>query len=1047
MTIKILLYWFFIGILPLNPFSKLYAQVSNTYTEPSALPKEQTVYSPQVAEMIRYDHTSIQLNTGCIDLNIPLTEWNDPDFDFPISLFYDSSGFRPRNNDNYVGRNWMLNIGGVIYRKVNGIPDDMINYPEPIDQEKRIDGFMKVLGKNYFNLKQMEESFADNPYQYTRQRDLECSEPTLVLNGTSSNIESSADVFYFSFGKHSGKFMINYNGTVSACGNNGCKYEVDLRDMQMIYHQESINTQIHIKTDDGYVYTFGGEGYSSLEYNITCEGSFDTQLAESFKNPHVITAFHLTKITAPNGRTLDIKYKNTNPEYHADPAKLRSLTGLGKNVDKNILMQYIFSGRSVFQHYRAFPLNVEKEEVTKANKKLYTLTKTAQIDYVTTGRMQLYFHYSPRSMNAYSDDLNSSRFPYTCGTMLDKIEIYSLGIKKSVSFIYNYQAGGRMFLDQVTTNDGTYAFKYNTPNMLFYPTPMTSNIDHWGFWRGVNENKGIIPSMEMLDPYSWDYHEYSIASNDRDATGDNFDCTLLSEIHYPTGGRAVFKYEPNRYSCTPHPSKGSWYYPGGVAPIEGVALTGGARIYSIMHYNNIGGPIKKSIFTYGSEKQQGELTYMPYYKYIRTIVAEKTVFKVDGMALDSEGITDLPYPSAHIRYPRVTEHFVSPYAQYLSGKWPQKVTLFAERLIPDLGYYLGDYAFPTYEKKYNALRPETYFPTYTLQIYNSNILAHPSLDITLQQGKIERELFYNSEGTLMKEHYYHYSFHNKDKYALRTYMPSLHFGMRTGLYSHLVKEPLFEYLLDKKEVISYPNNNGTICLKEDVEFFKYDKNGMIAEQGIIKSNGDSIVTNYSRQEFQVLRGFQILPVSKTLSLRNEDAELILQTDTTVYDICKSTIFNDYSWKPSEFCSYATDGQLISRHHYSAYDSYGNLLSETSLDGKQQVYIWGNTGKYLFARIENVTVEEVERALDHTLDYYSKYSENSSDLDVLRHLLSNAHVTTYAYTGARLTRATTTDDQSTFYVYDQKERLTEIYRMSEKGTKEILQLHDYHIVNE
>ena len=111
--------------------------------------------------------------------------------------------------------------------------------------------------------------------------------------------------------------------------------------------------------------------------------------------------------------------------------------------------------------------------------------------------------------------------------------------------------------------------------------------------------------------------------------------------------------------------------------------------------------------TYGSDTQQGELTYMPYYKYTRTRTTGLFEFAVDGICVDSEGITDMPYPSAHIRYPRVTEHSVSPYAQVLQRSYSRKVTLFAERIRRDFSYYMEDYTYPSYEGNPWIVNPET----------------------------------------------------------------------------------------------------------------------------------------------------------------------------------------------------------------------------------------------------------------------------------------------------------------------------------------------------
>ena len=216
--------------------------------ESEHLIKGQTVYSPQVTEMICYDRVLLQKNKGCVDLSIPLLEWKDRDFNLPLTLFYNSAGFRPREVDNYVGRNWMLSVGGVVYRRVNGVPDDMNNAINPLDAQTgkiiHTNGFLNILNRNMFDLKDMEEDFKDNPYRYTHRKDMETSESTIP--GT-NNVESSADVFYFSFGDHSGKFLINYDGSVSACGNNGGRYEVDLSGMAMFDTPHSRETYIRIK--------------------------------------------------------------------------------------------------------------------------------------------------------------------------------------------------------------------------------------------------------------------------------------------------------------------------------------------------------------------------------------------------------------------------------------------------------------------------------------------------------------------------------------------------------------------------------------------------------------------------------------------------------------------------------------------------------------------------------------------------------------------------------------------------------------------------------
>ena len=62
--------------------------VANNLPSITSLEREPVVYSPQVASMIRYDHTRVNQNTGCINQRISLVNFLDKDFDFPISISY-----------------------------------------------------------------------------------------------------------------------------------------------------------------------------------------------------------------------------------------------------------------------------------------------------------------------------------------------------------------------------------------------------------------------------------------------------------------------------------------------------------------------------------------------------------------------------------------------------------------------------------------------------------------------------------------------------------------------------------------------------------------------------------------------------------------------------------------------------------------------------------------------------------------------------------------------------------------------------------------------
>lgn len=113
------------------------------------------VRSPQITDMIRYDNTPVALNSGRLDLNIPLIGIEDKDFKFPVTARYNSAGFMPSKPETVLGLNWSLVLGGVIYREVKGIPDDF--------DEFDIKGFLHIIKdkKNY-----NPQTILNNPDQY-----------------------------------------------------------------------------------------------------------------------------------------------------------------------------------------------------------------------------------------------------------------------------------------------------------------------------------------------------------------------------------------------------------------------------------------------------------------------------------------------------------------------------------------------------------------------------------------------------------------------------------------------------------------------------------------------------------------------------------------------------------------------------------------------------------------------------------------------------------------------------------------------------------------
>lgn len=1009
-----------------------------------------SVQSPQLAAMKRHDNLPVNLNTGGINLEIPLVNWNDNDFECPVSISYSSAGFRPREQDNYVGRNWMLNVGGVVYRKVNGVPDDINNGLIPIAGDagpsnyQYANGFLNMLGKHKFNRDEMSQNYRTNPYKYAAYKDDVSCLP--FIPGT-KDVESSADIFYFSVGKHSGKFMINFDGSVSVSGNNGGKYQVDLSDMAIFDSTMPRETRIRIMTDDGYIYTFGGGGYSSLEYNALAWkdliSSVDIQPQFSRNE---ISAYYLTEIQAPNGRKLTIKYKDDiNQDYHKNPEMLSTLYEKPISEIKRTALQYSLSGMSKSQSYRSAPLYFDENPAfTPEPLRSYALTKVVLIDRISTDDCEISFTYSAREK--YTDygrgSLIQESFPYICGAKLDEVNLSCRSYSEKAQLSYAYEFGNRMFLRSVKNKEGRYDFQYKVSGITSSPTPLTYNIDHWGFWRGVQNNSGIIPRMKPGTLFDQDY---IITSNDRDATGECYDYTLLQEMTYPTGGYTRFEYESHRYSIVPRPSFNSSYYIKSEYP-DGVqdAPAGGARVKSVTHYEQ-NKAVKKVIYTYGYTAYMGELTYMPYYRYLAHFINKNGENVISYISLDSEGITDVPYPSVHIRYPEVTEHYVDPVAKDLSAKHPYKTTEFVHNLA-SINNYTDDFSYATAPNIF-GLNPDHTFKYDDIKLYNRNLLAHPTVDVSLKYGKVQKESFYNDEKKLVARTDYEYNYLNRDKGALRIYTPAPHFGLRTGFYSHIINEPFYEYALLKKTTSRFTPDNDIKALRVP-EWYEYDKDGYLSRHSVLKSDGDSLVDSYTRIHRNTGYGIQVLPVGHSLHTTGRGKNVLLKRDTVSYNVCPSLNASDQWHVPQTVTSFAENGKAQSVKEYLHRDGYGNPTEIMTDHSEHIIYLWGYYGKHPVAQIKNATYSEVVNALGKTPDSLSRLYSSDSSIAGLQARLPKAQVTTYTYHPyAGINSETTPDGKTTYYGYDAKGRLVKSYRTDEHGKQEILQLNNYHIINE
>ena len=448
------------GCLSLQPFLPLSAQ-----DQPL-----QGKVSPQTADFVRYGNMPVSLYTGQVSVSVPLYHLQDPDFDLPLVLNYSADGLKPHKRSGWTGLNWSLGGTGVITREVYNAPDDYADYQYPGGVTYM--GFWQAVQKRryspslWYNFDPEAVVTRGNPAYYEIK----------PLN-TGESYDSEPDFFLFSLPGCQGRFVIDNLDDV-LCSEPGVK--VDLSEMTAQHMGAAPKTsQIKLTLPDGYVYTFGSleDNGASMEYSF----SFHPNLAHNWQsNPASITAWHLTSITAPNGRTLKLSYE--------------AFPGLSDNsslIQSTAVRKQLQSTSNPAQFYENYDFTATKTVLLKS------------IEIEDTG---------------VSIEFQSSK--ETCSTFYSYQKYNALGlkldavvVKQDGSPVYTWQLsyenkGHLRFLTQVEQPDGgSNHFGYTHPDGS-YPRPQNIEVDEFGYCNDINGQ-----------PYS-----------------------LLSRMDYPTGGYTTFQY-------------------------------------------------------------------------------------------------------------------------------------------------------------------------------------------------------------------------------------------------------------------------------------------------------------------------------------------------------------------------------------------------------------------------------------------------------------------------------------------------------------------------
>lgn len=534
------------------------------------------------------DNTQTSLFTGKMIYSIPIYTLDDPDFNFDIILFYSTNGFKPFQTSGFYGQDWKLSAGGCITRIEQGLSDDQ-KFLKYKDLEHVLDttwGFTRAIQDGNIPDKELVFNMNSSVYDSCGVMML----PNHFIPCKVTKVDYLPDIFYFDFCGHKGRFIINNAGKARIISGDFVKIDIsrmqesNASNIDVTSFKPSDNSQITIKTIDGYTYVFGGNSHA-LEYTVLCKKD-----GRQYQNSPSVSAWHLCKIIAPNGRALNFNY-SPGTEY---------------NYFLNSLMSFCTD-----YDWCEPPIKTDSTHI------VYSLHKECLLQSITTSdstplTISFSSHQESHKMYEHSD------FTYCHPqSQLDSIIVsYNDDIPKKVRFSYQYASHNTFmvgaqydyywrYLKQVDISGvGTYTMSYNyfdpyqdsinnyMHHLYWLPNiyPQTDSIykkivDRFGFWK-VSSLQGLLKIVSLPTggklKFTYGNHQYGEERRFRVVNNQDVELFTTSVSNQFTGGARIEKIETFSDSATLVETKTFLYNKQGMGLSSGIFY----NIYNMFYPNN-----------------------------------------------------------------------------------------------------------------------------------------------------------------------------------------------------------------------------------------------------------------------------------------------------------------------------------------------------------------------------------------------------------------------------------------------------------------------------
>lgn len=1034
---KFLIYLCFFVLVYMKGFSQLKTVMPPT-PSPSAIGK--------------YIDQPVGYYTGIPQVQIPLWSISLRNYTMPIFLSYHGGGIKVEEEATNVGLGWTLQAGGVVTRSVRDLPDDYnkgevikndiySDNPGLADEYPRVGRFWT--GK-YDALKDFDFSSTNATYTLDALNNIK-SNYTAFPGTLHGNNDVEPDIFYFSFGNKSGKFVFDVlTNRQSAC---------------LIPYQDVIIS--HTLAANGEIATFTILDNDGTEY-----------LFDKVERLKVISASQSDRSwtwwtgVGPNPSS-SISNSSTTTEYNSSWYLSRVKTVLGEIItfayEDESMLQFSRPGERIFKTTTTSGSSSSEVDLRDAaSTESATIKRLSKIE---TDREIVNFSANHMRQDLFQPAHALTEIQVTSKATNEKIRSYDLAYSYfqspttetlepySPGFVVIPPLHSPVFYKRLRLDSLKERGKYNELNPPFiFGYDVTASLPHrfsyqqdlWGYFNGAATNTSLFPNLYVYPMYQGSERFRIYPTCNVYPGTDNFireggnrlpnpstiGAGSLKRITYPTGGYTDYTYEPHTFlydNCS---------YTGG-----------GLRIKSIKNYTTINNLATEKSYTYlsanGNNLTSGRIISMPVFATIQggtillytssraalgqtngSIVGYQSITEKSTDGTTSNGSTRFEYSMPAI-YGTANDSEYNLYniteVRRMNKSEPQAPPVISMGL-PNTAPFPPN---PEYDWARGKLVKESYFSATDLLIEEKENTYKVYSAPGTKGSKNIYGLSYDHVINNPDLHQYLFSYSKYEYLANRTIVPDKMITKYYAVPNVLTRSQIFEY----SEVghmnpvkITVNESDGSERIKKYIYPHDYKMMVPLPVPQPIRNMQSRNLSAVSIEELEyVTRGGQQSLVSGNF-IRFGTTDQFLPEK--IYKVETSIPLNTFTESYPDPYRLIIDSSYKEYVSFNQYDIKGNILERSISSGPAEVFLWGYNSQYPVAKIVGVTYDTAKKYINQgVLDLATSDQTVRDEVNKARTGLPAALVTSYTYSPLiGITSETDPTGKTIFYEYDSFGRL-------------------------